>query len=100
MTSAPLRATPRGKGCEIRTMHPGQVARPPIAYLFTALPCHARTCEGRLICIGHWVCIDCGNGLRSRALVWDEPGAEDDDVDLVFIASAGGRPSAAAGERR
>lgn len=80
----------RGARCGARSMHPGpREGRPPAAYLFTASPCHVDGCRGTLFCVGHPVCVDCGAGLRSGSLVWDQPGAEGDDVDLQVITSRG-----------
>jgi hypothetical protein len=85
----PLHDPRRSPRCGVRSHGLPVDTRPPSAYLATFDPCHAPRCAGTLFCVGHPVCESHGDGLRRGALVWGEPGAEGDDVDVQAITSAG-----------
>lgn len=83
MTAALRRPPDR---CEAGHLHAEapRPERPAAAYLVYPMPCEQRTCEGRLICLGHAVCPACAAAIRADRTCWGS-GAS---VEVALIQGA------------
>lgn len=67
-------------------MHPGlrRHERPEVEIMFHANPCEAKTCVGKLLCIGHGVCTACAIEIRANKCIW---GTQGTDIDIYWMHS-------------
>lgn len=80
----------RMSGCQMRGMHEGKprAERPEGRYRVYMSPCEGPLCDGRLLCLGHLVCVECAALMRAEKTQF-ESGTPIDQADIYLLTNEG-----------